>query len=496
MKLKIALFLVHRWVGVSMCLFFAMWFFSGMVMMYVGYPELTVQERYAGTSRLDSDKIHYSPSDLFESFGLGFASDRLILTNIGNRPAYLLAAGSFQQMAIYADTGEYIELVSSELAVELARSFYRNQHGAELISGVFRETLEMDQWSISGGLSPHRPLHLVSIEDAAGTNLYVSSLTGQVVLDTTRRERVWNWLGANIHWIYPIKLRKHTNTWVNIIIVLSLIGLMSLLTGAIIGVIRLRIKSPYRGKYVTPYRGIAKYHHIVGLASLIFLVTFMFSGLMSIGPWGIFDSDTSYGRQLGRYQYSDDSFELDLAFSEASDLQQLLKQPENQTVKQIVWHRINGKSYVAMYDAPDAVRVSSSIGDRFDLALRIKESAPRLIPESNILELEELEGYDTYYYSHHSRFRPLPILRVKYDDPESTWFHIDLESGQLVGRMTSANRVQRWMFNGLHSLDFSTLINNRPFWDIVVILLCSLGLAFSITSVVVSWRRIRKKVAK
>ncbi|HAY45875.1 MAG TPA: hypothetical protein DCY55_06275 [Gammaproteobacteria bacterium] len=222
----------------------------------------------------------------------------------------------------------------------------------------------------------------------------------------------------------------------------------------------------------------------------------MFSGLMSIGPWGIFDSDTSYGRQLGRYQYSDDSFELDLAFSEASDLQQLLKQPENQTVKQIVWHRINGKSYVAMYDAPDAVRVSSSIGDRFDLALRIKESAPRLIPESNILELEELEGYDTYYYSHHSRFRPLPILRVKYDDPESTWFHIDLESGQLVGRMTSANRVQRWMFNGLHSLDFSTLINNRPFWDIVVILLCSLGLAFSITSVVVSWRRIRKKVAK
>ncbi len=35
------LYLIHRWAGVVLCLFFAMWFVSGVVMMYVGYPKLT-----------------------------------------------------------------------------------------------------------------------------------------------------------------------------------------------------------------------------------------------------------------------------------------------------------------------------------------------------------------------------------------------------------------------------------------------------------------------
>ena len=39
------LYLVHRWLGVLLCAFFAMWFLSGVVMMYVGYPKLTQAER-------------------------------------------------------------------------------------------------------------------------------------------------------------------------------------------------------------------------------------------------------------------------------------------------------------------------------------------------------------------------------------------------------------------------------------------------------------------
>ena len=41
------LYLVHRWLGVLLCAFFAMWFVSGVVMMYVGYPKLTQAERLA-----------------------------------------------------------------------------------------------------------------------------------------------------------------------------------------------------------------------------------------------------------------------------------------------------------------------------------------------------------------------------------------------------------------------------------------------------------------
>ena len=41
------LFLFHRWFGIAMCLLIALWFASGVIMMYVEYPELTEEERLA-----------------------------------------------------------------------------------------------------------------------------------------------------------------------------------------------------------------------------------------------------------------------------------------------------------------------------------------------------------------------------------------------------------------------------------------------------------------
>ena len=40
-RLKRYLYLLHRWLGIAMCLLFALWFGSGIVLMYVHYPTLT-----------------------------------------------------------------------------------------------------------------------------------------------------------------------------------------------------------------------------------------------------------------------------------------------------------------------------------------------------------------------------------------------------------------------------------------------------------------------
>jgi hypothetical protein len=45
--------------------------------------------------------------------------------------------------------------------------------------------------------------------DAAGTCLYVSLRSGEVIQRTVRVERAWNWVGAIVHWINPTLLRKH-----------------------------------------------------------------------------------------------------------------------------------------------------------------------------------------------------------------------------------------------------------------------------------------------
>ena len=43
-QLKRWLYLTHRWIGIVTCLLFAMWFVSGLVMLYVPFPELKPAE--------------------------------------------------------------------------------------------------------------------------------------------------------------------------------------------------------------------------------------------------------------------------------------------------------------------------------------------------------------------------------------------------------------------------------------------------------------------
>ncbi|MGO4611708.1 PepSY domain-containing protein, partial [Variovorax sp. 2RAF20] len=64
------------------------------------------------------------------------------------------------------------------------------------------ETAERDQWTVPNGLNAWRPLHRIAIDDDAGTELYVSAKTGEVMRDTHRAERLWNWLGSVPHWLY------------------------------------------------------------------------------------------------------------------------------------------------------------------------------------------------------------------------------------------------------------------------------------------------------
>jgi uncharacterized iron-regulated membrane protein len=87
--------------------------------------------------------------------------------------------------------------------------------------------------------------------------------------------------------------------------------------------------------------------------------------------------------------------------------------------------------------------------------------------------------------------RVLPVLRVRFDDPAATWYHIDPATGRVVDRMDRSRRAYRWLFNALHSLDFPGLYTARPVWDVVIVSASVGGFAASITAVVIGWRRLR-----
>ena len=529
------LYLGHRWMGISMCLLVAMWFFSGVVMMYVGFPSLTRAERLVALPELEQDKLRVGPAELLQHLDPAQTIEELRLTSVLGRPAWLMRSGDGTHHGLFADTGGAIGEIGADDALQASR-VYAHATGLTPAQPEHKALLPVDQWSVSSSLHPHRPLHTVALNDPAGTELYVSSVTGEVVRDTSALERGWNWLGANLHWIYPVQLRQHVSVWHWVIVVLSIAGLVSIVTGAVVGVMRLRFRNRYRGgSDATPYRGTLKLHHILGLIFLIPLTTFLLSGLLSMNPWGVFDDDIPFSDRLAAYRdtptvgalaaYLDTptigALDIDAthvgavsvgtthvgALTAATTVRSHLtgavfalpgRGPEMPSgrglsfptdTRELVWQWLGGSPY-AYAVTGDGQRQMLTSSEQGSLEESVLTQIKRGMAGQRTVSIERLTDYDLYYYSHHQRWRPLPVLRVRFDDANATWYHIDLTTGELINQLTETGRAKRWLYNGLHSLDFGFLIENRPVWDAVVIVLCSAGFLFSSTAVIVSWRRV------
>jgi len=108
---------------------------------------------------------------------------------------------------VFADNGDLLQssLVSSRA---VAAGFCGAADDA--INRV-RRIEEVDQWTIS--LRNELPLEKFSISDEQATEIYVSPGRAQVVLATTRQDRLLAWLGAIPHWLYFVDLRKRSELW-------------------------------------------------------------------------------------------------------------------------------------------------------------------------------------------------------------------------------------------------------------------------------------------
>jgi hypothetical protein len=125
----------------------------------------------------------------------------------------------------------------------------------------------------------------------------------------------------------------------------------------------------------------------------------------------------------------------------------------------------------------------------------IMERVTSPTPELRVLESTVLEDYDSYYYAF-DRSAPLPVLRIKFDDPESTWLYVDPQMSELVARAHRRERINRWIYHGFHSLDFSFWYYNRPLWDIVIVGVSLGGALLSFIGIVIGWKRMWRAVVR
>jgi hypothetical protein len=463
---------------------------SGFVMMYVPFPLLSEFERIERLPAIDVSRVRVSAGEALSKVQAKLdADDPVIIVKLIQpvvAPVYAIQAKRTGWHGVDAVSGDAVS-VGEVQAVSAARQFAANE-------AISIERLDVDQWSVYPGLAPHRPLFAVDMAD--GGRHYVSSRTGEVLRDTFRFERGWNWVGSVIHWIYVTPVRANTTLWHWAVVVTSTYAILVALLGTVIGVQRLRVRGYASGRR-SPYSGWMRWHHLLGLFGALFVFSWLISGLLSMNPFDVFT-------KVNRADYVNQR--RGSSFSSANAASFALPAANTKDIREFEWlpHFEGAKVVMRSLDTQtspldsaqarvkqDVFRVSGTATQPVSISeASIREKAS-VLSAAAIQSIERIEQYDLYYYGRRTA-KALPIWRIKFDDPSQTWWHIDATSGELVGALNRSTRVERWLYYGLHSWDWQPVWNRRPWaWDVPMVAALLLGTAFSLTSVVIAWRRIR-----
>jgi hypothetical protein len=262
------------------------------------------------------------------------------------------------------------------------------------------------------------------------------------------------------------------------------LGAVSVLAGLILAVTQYRVR----------YSGLMRWHYVSGVIVGVFALTWVFSGWLSMEPgqWAASRNTTI------RVAEALSGGPLDPGQFPRFDGQVWAQSVGNHAIKELEFRRLQGEPYyVARGVAPELLIAAQPLHLRsgaFPLE-SILERVRQGYAGVGILDSQILTEYDAYYYDRR-RLEPLPVLRVKFDDPERTWLYVDPGASRLVGQVTRRQRLERWLYHGLHSLDFSFWYYNRPLWDVVVIVLCSGGALLSAIGVVIGFKRLNRLLRK
>jgi hypothetical protein len=124
--------------------------------------------------------------------------------------------------------------------------------------------------------------------------------------------------------------------------------------------------------------------------------------------------------------------------------------------------------------------------DAFDRR-RIVDLVAAAAQPGGLAETRVVDRYDVYYLDRH-RHKPLPVILARVNDADQTRYYIDPRTARVVGSYGARSWVSRWLYHGLHSLDFPWLYDYRPLWDIIVIAFMLGGTALGVTALVLAWR--------
>jgi len=317
--------------------------------------------------------------------------------------------------------------------------------------------------------------------------------------------------------MYFTPLRRHSKFWNNLVVRGSLIGCVMCISGLAVGVWRYGLKPRFRLKGTashSPYAGMMKWHHYTGLIFGVFSFTWAFSGALSLNPFPSLRGEPATKAQRD----APTGGPIDFTPITANHLRDAVATISTSFApKEIEFLQFRGEPYFLAYRPPAESEANhwtnTSISDFIALQLNREhvmvsalkphwgvfnrfsdqdmfDVACAAMPGVEIQDAMWLKEYDSYYYSQQGT-RPLPVLRVRFNDPQKTWLYMNPQHGQMT-RTDRMSRLNRWLYKGLHDLDFPFLAYRRPMWDITVIALSIGGIVLSATTLWPAFRRMRR----
>jgi hypothetical protein len=498
---KRSLIFVHRWLGVALAAVFLLWFVSGIGMMYWTYPTVTAADRLARSTALDPARVVLSPAEAARRIGIERPSPAQIrLNSFDGRPVYRFGGGRGAsgrgggERIVYADTGEEQGEVSRFQRNRIAAAWTGQPADQARVESI----REVDQWTVQAGLRDIRPLYKYSW--ANGEQVYVNGRSGEVVQYTTRGSRLAAHVSAIPHWVYYTPLRKRQPVWIRFMIWSAGIGTVGATIGVIIGVWMYSPRKKYRlsgAPASVPYRGQKRWHMIFGLLFGVATATWAFSGMLSLDPFPRVDRRPPQGPVVGRRGPGVAAAlrgRVTMEDFAAAHPRDVLAKNGSLKIKELEFTSFAGEPVFGVH-VDGRTRMVALDGrpiPEFDRQ-RIIDIVKGVAPDPKAVETRVHDQYDLYYLDRR-RERPLPVILALMNDEEQTRYYIDPRTARVVGTYSDQDWVGRWLYNGLHSLNFPWLYNYRPLWDVVVIGFMLGGTALSVTSLVLAWRVLGRKL--